>query len=425
MAIGISVYILELLVIFVAQKSGSSAVAAVGLSFWIGLVVSFGLQKFITFKDKRVHHKVLLPQILAFCALVLLNFGFTLLVTKLLQGHIPAWFSRTLELGITTIWNFYIYKTRIFKLSETDIPATKKRRKKFPVAHIRYAAIALMILMTTSAFWAYKSANLQMSNADQLVNPYLFNDSETFKGADLPGAHSFLLKWPLFLIIKLSSYSNMAYIMVTMAAVLITVAALAYVIYKIERRPLMQGTWWLALALALLMIPAQPYAGGLLPVNMGMLTTRNLEYIVYIAALYLFVKSSRFKSQSFLGGCVLLSILIASDKLFLSLSLGGSLLGLIIYSLARHYRYVTLMARWVGGSLIGAVGASLIIALINATKLTRISSSVAGPYELIHNLHDVALGALYALGGLLTNFGANPAYAATEVKIIPSHLPTF
>jgi putative flippase GtrA len=116
LVIGISVYLLELIVILVAQALGASAVAAVGLSFWIGLVVSFILQKFITFGDKRVHHTVLLPQILAFSLLVLFNFGFTILVTKLLSNTVPAVLTRTLALGITTIWNFYLYKTRIFKL---------------------------------------------------------------------------------------------------------------------------------------------------------------------------------------------------------------------------------------------------------------------------------------------------------------------
>ena len=112
--IGGSIYVLELLVIVVAQKLGASAVVAVGLSFWIGLIVSFVLQKVVTFGDRRVHHKVLLPQILAFSALVLFNFAFTILVTKLLTPHVPAVISRTVALGITTIWNFYLYKTRIF-----------------------------------------------------------------------------------------------------------------------------------------------------------------------------------------------------------------------------------------------------------------------------------------------------------------------
>jgi putative flippase GtrA len=102
LVIGVSVYALELLIIVVAQQLGASAVVAVGLSFWLGLGISFGLQKFVTFGDKRLHHKVLLPQIAIYCLLVLFNFGFTILVTRLLQAWLPAVVTRTLALGTTT-----------------------------------------------------------------------------------------------------------------------------------------------------------------------------------------------------------------------------------------------------------------------------------------------------------------------------------
>lgn len=112
---GGSVYLLELLVIVVAEHYGSSPVVAVGLSFWIGLVVSFIIQKVFTFGDKRVNHKILLPQVICFSLLVLWNFGFTVLVTDLLKDTLPPVVTRTLALGVTTVWNFYLYKTRIFK----------------------------------------------------------------------------------------------------------------------------------------------------------------------------------------------------------------------------------------------------------------------------------------------------------------------
>jgi len=114
LVIGGSVYALELLIIFIGQRAGLSAVWAVSLGFWVGLVVSFLLQKFVTFGDKRTHHRVLLPQIIAMGLLVLFNYGFTVLATKLLIGFMPAVVIRTLALAITTIWNYYLYKTHIF-----------------------------------------------------------------------------------------------------------------------------------------------------------------------------------------------------------------------------------------------------------------------------------------------------------------------
>jgi putative flippase GtrA len=118
--VGGSVYVLEVAVILLAQHMGASSVLAVGIGFWVGLVVSFFLQKFVAFGDKRTHRRILLPQIIAVSLLVLFNFGFTLFVTKLLSPHVPAIASRTVALAITVTWNFYLYKTRIFK-SEDDL----------------------------------------------------------------------------------------------------------------------------------------------------------------------------------------------------------------------------------------------------------------------------------------------------------------
>ena len=119
--VGGSVYIFELIVIVLAQKLGANSVVAVAIGFWFGLLVSFALQKIVTFGDKRVHHKVLLPQALAFSALVIFNFLFTVAVTKLLAPVLPVVVIRTLALGLTTIWNFYLYRTRIFNSNDNPV----------------------------------------------------------------------------------------------------------------------------------------------------------------------------------------------------------------------------------------------------------------------------------------------------------------
>jgi len=116
--VGSSVYVLELIIILVAQLLGAGPVLAVAISFILGTVVSFALQKLVTFGDKRMHHKIVIPQLIATCLLVAFNFGFTLLVTKLFAHVLPAVVSRTIALLITTIWNFYLYKTRIFNKSD-------------------------------------------------------------------------------------------------------------------------------------------------------------------------------------------------------------------------------------------------------------------------------------------------------------------
>lgn len=119
-AVGSSTYVVELAVIVIAQHLGATAVTAVAISFWFGLVVSFTLQKLVTFSDKRTHHKVVLPQIGAFSLLVGFNFGFTIVVTRLLEHSLPVVAIRTLAIGITTLWNYYLYKTRIFRVPVID-----------------------------------------------------------------------------------------------------------------------------------------------------------------------------------------------------------------------------------------------------------------------------------------------------------------
>jgi putative flippase GtrA len=118
-AVGGIVYLIELLVIALAQRFGLSTLTSVALSFWIGLVLSFILQKFVTFSDHRSHYRVVGLQLAALALLVLFNFCFTLLVTRLLTGIVWVGVSRTCALGITTLWNFYLYKIKIFKPTAT------------------------------------------------------------------------------------------------------------------------------------------------------------------------------------------------------------------------------------------------------------------------------------------------------------------
>ncbi len=113
--VGSSVYFIELIIIIVAQRMGYSSTLSVAISFWVGLILSFFLQKLFTFQDKRMHHKIILSQIIATTLLILFNFGFTLFISHLLSDYLPAVITRTIAIGITTLWNFYLYRTRIFK----------------------------------------------------------------------------------------------------------------------------------------------------------------------------------------------------------------------------------------------------------------------------------------------------------------------
>ena len=81
LAVGIAVYLLELIVIGLCQFSGLSALVAISIGFWVGIVASFLLQKIVAFEDTRSHNKIIIAQVVAYGMLVVLNYTFTLLLT--------------------------------------------------------------------------------------------------------------------------------------------------------------------------------------------------------------------------------------------------------------------------------------------------------------------------------------------------------
>jgi LmbE family N-acetylglucosaminyl deacetylase len=285
-----------------------------------------------------------------------------------------------------------------------------------------YLGLSIVVLVVTTLLWALLGARVHQANADQLVDPYLFTSWSAFHGANFPGAHTFLIKWPLFALIGWLGVHSGVLIAVTLVVVLLSVGGLAALLYRIERRPRVIGTLFLALAATLLLVPAQPYAGGILPVNMAMLATRNLEYIVYGISLLLLVRSTRIRSWRFAGAVMVLGLLVASDKLFLSLSAGGALMALAVYALAQNWRLVTLAVRWLLASLLAAAAAVLLLALINLSGLTHIAGeSGANPYGLVDSGKHGIIAVMYAVLGLGTNFGANPAFDATELRQLAPH----
>ena len=294
-----------------------------------------------------------------------------------------------------------------------------------PLFGLRYVRFAITVLLATTVYWATLSARLQQFNSDQIANTYLFNNLATFKGAEFPSQHTFLFKWPLFWLIHLLGSSSAAFVGMTVGVVLVTVIALVAIIYKIEHRPIIFGTLCLGLASVLLMVPAQPYAGALLPVNMAMLATRNLEYILYIGSLIWMIMSRRRMCWHFWLAVIAMTLLIASDKLFLVISLGGALLALIVWAIYYCWNSINLAVNWLLATVFAAVGAMIVLWLISFSKITHIiGQSTASPYTIALNGRHFVQGCIYAVFGIFTNLGANPAYNATTIKSIPHHLLT-
>ncbi len=271
--------------------------------------------------------------------------------------------------------------------------------------------VCLLVLFGTTVFWSYLSARLTLANADQFIDAYLFEDWKTFNEAVFPGTHTFLFKWPVFALMALLGNSLGVFIGTTIAMTLLTVGGLAYLLHRIEPRPLIFGWLCLAMASVLLLVPAEPYSGALLPANFAMTTTRNLEYLLLLAGMYCILRAQRLRSYWMVAGTVLLTVLIASDKLFLPLAIGGAVVAILVFALRRRELL------WLGGgyflvaSVIAALAGSLLLTVLNASGLTHIAREASSsPFALVTDIHQVANGLLYAVASLLTNFGANPVH---------------
>ncbi len=286
-----------------------------------------------------------------------------------------------------------------------------------------YSIGSFTVLVTTTVLWSYLGAQLQQSNADQLADPLLFGSKLTFNGAQFPAQHSFLLKWPIFYLIKLAGYSSLSFIIATVATATVTIVLFAGLLYRIDRRPLVFGTVYLALASCLLLVPAMPYPGGLLPVNMAMITTRNLEYIVYIFGLVYVARQPKFNSWRFWVAALSLALVCASDRLFLDITVGGALLAILAYGLRQRWKLVSLSVNWLLTGLTAAALALGALWVVDGAQMTHIvGQSNTSPYATVHSAKDLVLAVGYGASDVFTNFGANPAYDATIVRQIPPQL---
>lgn len=90
-------------------------VTSVALSFWIGLIVSFVLQKIFAFRDKKNTAKHIARQSIAYAILIVVNYIFTLLFVAIFETLLGVFVARTIALIITTAWNYIVYSKIIFK----------------------------------------------------------------------------------------------------------------------------------------------------------------------------------------------------------------------------------------------------------------------------------------------------------------------
>jgi LmbE family N-acetylglucosaminyl deacetylase len=320
-------------------------------------------------------------------------------------------------------------------------PVEKSGRQKFTeflrsrTATLLFVWGSLAILFTSVSFWSVLGARIQQGNADQLIDAFLFESATTFQGAIFPSAHSFLIKWPVFALMQLFGNKEDVFVIATLLMSMATVATIVWLFYKIEKRPRVFGLLCLCLASVLLLVPAQPHPGALLPTNFAMTTTRNLEYVLFIIILYHAVRLKRAELTKVKPWLLMIGfgLLVASDKLFAVLAIGSGILAAFWYLLQQARRRslgltgnpgLVHSSRWLLITALGVVWSMIIIWVINRAQLTNIGEKgdVASPYPLIQSTEQFIIASAYAVMGFLTNFGANPVHATVILRDLPRDL---
>lgn len=133
LVVGGTAYIFEITLLYGLSNIPTIGVAlAVTISFWLGLIFSFLIQRFVTFKDTSKSLSRLSRQTVQYALLVFINFAFTLAFVTLSEPFLGLLASRTVAIIVTTLWNYYIYKKIIFVAVKQEQADTTTDRKKIP-----------------------------------------------------------------------------------------------------------------------------------------------------------------------------------------------------------------------------------------------------------------------------------------------------
>lgn len=126
-------YVIELsFLLFLHGVFSLNVEASTAIAFWVGLTVSFLLQKTFAFKDYQKNLGAISKQLGAYATLVMVNYVFTLTLVSILPSRFVI-ISRTVALIVTTAWNYHFYNKYIFsKRTKKASSLSLSNIKKFP-----------------------------------------------------------------------------------------------------------------------------------------------------------------------------------------------------------------------------------------------------------------------------------------------------
>lgn len=268
--------------------------------------------------------------------------------------------------------------------------------------------VSLAILLITSCLVGYQGALVQSYNFDQLIDNYIFESVQSFHEAIFPSAHTFMLKWPIFAIGGILGNSKEVFTALTIAVYLVSVFGfLAIIHYAVKRKYMITTLMAYLLAVLLLLIPAQQSPGDVMPVNMAMLTTRNVEYVLYILFCYFAIKSKRLFDRSGVIAFLFILTLTLSDKLMFYIAILTTIIA-FLYKFAAVKKYHLSQITAIVYTGLAFAASSIIVRFINVMGITTINSDNASisttTQDSVRSIFNTTLDAVEAI---MRNFGAN------------------
>jgi hypothetical protein len=275
-------------------------------------------------------------------------------------------------------------------------------------------ALSIVLCFASSCFVAYHGALLHGTyNNDQLIDSYMFASYDEFREASFPAPHTMLLKWPIFVIGSLFGNSSFALSMITIVLCGVTALGFSYILFRVCRRDVVKASICICLFSCIqLLIPYESSPGSLVPVNMGMITNRNIEYVIYIMFLYLMLGVSKLTSWRALVAFCLFTLLAASDRLFALIAIVSLILGIGLKIVFFHKHPMRSFIVPTVTILGGLVAAQLLLGLLNALGIVHIPNSTSStPFALISSVRDLLFSFWWGIRASLANLGYVPRFA--------------
>lgn len=265
--------------------------------------------------------------------------------------------------------------------------------------------LSVLALFGASLFIGYHSAIANQFNADTVADNYMFMDVTGPHQVVAPGTHTYLLKWPLFLLHNAWGFTLGSYIAICMGLSAITYLGFLFFTYKVA--PSKKIVSLIALLLTAIILLTKPFAStdSFSLVNIAMPTIRNIEYLLYFGFLALLVRAT-WRNRYFWLAIPLFAILTASDPFFLYLGCAASV-GLVALRYAKPSQITGTLPEMsmLAATLTGAILGRLIIIGINAWGIVEVSSFKISPLPFTPSMHALWDNILGTINGTLVNFG--------------------